>query len=465
MRRLAAALAALLVLLAGSASAEARHSVLYFYRSYCEACTPEEDFAVSFRGVTGLSLDQCDFTAWNVVRQDGQDALAEAVRTYALDADPALPLAIVDGVAYAGAAQMNAQLAAEALSWHTTQDSEVLLLYVPACESCAEVEAALKALPERVPLKRGEIEVESRVVVRRVDASASPAYAQALFEAYGVPDDERVTPIAFFADRYLSGAAAITERLGDAVALGWAAGGVPEVDGGEAVAPASLLQTVLTGLTAGLNTCALSMLLLFLSLVLQSGKRALGPALCYLLAKLACYLLIGFALLGVMQRLNPHWLRPLARWLLTAMGAALIALNISDAVHARRGDLGNIKNQLPGGLRGGLRRLITRLADSRALIPAAAVLGFLVAGGEFLCAGQLYLMQLMNAAQSGVSGQRWLLVAYCLAFLAPSAAVTAAVILSGSQLRAARFFSDHMALIKLLTAAAMLALIVTAWLL
>ena len=210
---------------------------------------------------------------------------------------------------------------------------------------------------------------------------------------------------------------------------------------------------------------ALSMLLLFVSLVLDSGRHAAPPVIAYLTAKFLCYLLIGFVLLNVFQRFNPAWLRPLARWLLTAIGAALILLNLSDAWHARRGELGEIRNQLPGGLRGGLRRLITRLTRSPALIPASAALGFLVAGGEFLCAGQLYLMQLMAAVQAGVQGQALLLVVYCAAFLAPSALVCGLLLAGRSRLAAAGFFARNMALIKLLTAAAMLLLIVTAWLL
>lgn len=465
MRRALLALALLaLALLPVRARAEAdRHSVTYFYRNYCEACAPEEDFAEEFRALTGLSLSECDFTGWNVVRSDGQAALDAALAEHGL-ASASLPMVIVDGAVYQGAAEMNADLARAALSWRATNDSEILYLYVPACESCARAEAALDALPDSVTLKRGDQTLESRVTVRRVDVSADPGYADALFEAYDVPDAQRVTPIAFFADRYLAGAEAIEARLGESVRLGWAAGGVPQVAAESAAARAgSLAQTVGAGLVAGLNTCALSMLLLFLSLALEAGRRAALPVLCFLAAKFACYLLIGFAFLKLFQRFDPAWLRPLARWVMTIVGAALVVLNLSDALHAWRKDFGGIRNQLPGGLRGGLRRIIQRLARRQVLIPAATALGFIVAGGEFLCAGQLYLMRLLADVQSGQGGQALRLVAYCLAFLLPSAVVSGLVLGGKSQARAAAFFADHMALIKLLTALAMLALMITAW--
>jgi len=87
-----------------------------------------------------------------------------------------------------------------------------------------------------------------------------------------------------------------------------------------------------------------------------------------------------------------------------------------------------------------------------------------VAGGEFMCAGQLYLMQLMAAAQGGSGAQAIRLVAYCVAFTVPSAVVCVLLLAGQSQLRATDFFARHMALIKVLTAVMMLVLIITAWL-
>ena len=55
-------------------------------------------------------------------------------------------------------------------------------------------------------------------------------------------------------------------------------------------------------LTAGLNPYALSMLLMCLSLTIE----ARWPAACFLAAKFACYLLIGFGLTRL-QRFNPRW--------------------------------------------------------------------------------------------------------------------------------------------------------------
>jgi hypothetical protein len=468
-----AALCLALMLLAGAgvgstregANAESlRHQVLYFYQNYCESCTPEEDFGVRFQGLTGLSLSECDFRGYNVVRAEGKAALDAAIEEYQLT-DPRLPLVIVDGIAYVGDSQMSAQLAVEALEWSDTTDSEIVYLYVPACESCARVQAVLDGLPESVAIQRGEAEFESKVVVRKIDASADPALADALFEVYGVPDDERIAPSVFFARRYLSGADDEEQKLKPMVELGWASGGVLLAEPEAQADVLTLLGTVGAGLVAGLNTCALSMLLMFLSMLLEAKRRARGLAACFLLAKFACYLLIGFALLGVLQRFNPTWLRPLAKGLMTALGAALIALNLWDAWQAHRENFGKIRNQLPTQLRGALHRAIKALMHSRVLIPATIALGIIVALGEFLCAGQIYLMRLLSAVQSGASAQAVNLIAYCAAFIAPSAALCALILGGRSQAHASQFLAEHMSAVKIATASTMLLLILAAWLL
>jgi len=447
-------------------SAEAGREVLYFYENYCESCSPEEDFAEYFRSLTGVPLEDFNYTAYNVAHSSGRKALEETAERFGLTGTT-VPLVIVDGVAYSGASEMERGLPEASLSWGTETESTIVYLYVPACESCARAVAVLEDLPESVMITRGAIEIESKVVIERVDVSAHPGVASRLFDVYGVPDEQRITPSVFFADRYLSGAESIEKNLAAMVSLGWAAGGVELPASGDTGSPGvlSLTGTLGAGLVAGLNTCALSMLLLFLSLIIESRKNAGLLAGCFLGAKFVCYLVIGYALMEVLQRFNPGWLQPLARWILTGMGAVLIAMNLWDAWQARRENFGGIRNQLPTGLRSRLHRLIRGMTGSRVMIPATIALGVLVALGEFLCAGQLYLMQLLSDIQSGSGAHVLGLPLYCLAFIAPSVVLSALVLRGGSHRRVSAFLAEHMAAAKLLTAAAMLALILFAWLL
>lgn len=472
MRRLAALLC-LLLLLAGAACAETAPQVLYFYENICESCTPEEDFLLEYEGLTGISLSPAQLQGHNVFHESGKQALTQAVESLGLSLDAAkLPMAVVDGVAYMGSSALHSQLPADALAMAPEgSDSVLYYLYMPACESCARAVAVLDALPETVSVRRGSLAIDSRVVIRRVDVSADPQLSLALFSQYGVPDAERITPIVLFGTRYLSGADAIERSLDVQVRAGRAIGTPVPVAAAQEVSPSAWTfgGAALAGVVGGLNPCALSMLLLFLSTLLQDNPRAGRYAAAFLASKFVCYVLIGVALLGLLQQLNPTWLLPLTRWILTIAGCLLAAINLWDAWQARQGALGKVRNQLPGGMRRRLHTAIARVRSAKPsrLLPLVCLLAFAVAAGEFLCAGQLYLAGLLAALQSGANFARMLplLLAYCLAFLAPSALLAAFVLRAKRAMAASGFLARHMALIKLLTAVVMLLLVAAAWLL
>ena len=199
--------------------------VLYFFENYCESCNPEEDFKAYFRSLTGVSLDACDYRAYNTVKSSGQKALSEAAQKYGLE-KTSVPMVIVDGIAYYGAGEMDEALVVDALSWGETTDSVIVLLTVPMCESCLRAAKTLKQLPETVILKRGNHEIESVVIPQIIDITEQPALAAALFDAYSVPEEKRIAPSVFYADTCLNGADEIGKRLIAEVALGWAQGGV-----------------------------------------------------------------------------------------------------------------------------------------------------------------------------------------------------------------------------------------------
>lgn len=462
MRRLLALIAALMLLTPG-AFAKAPRVVDYYFTSYCESCDPAEDFATQFKALTGATLETCDFHAYNAATAAGRRALQTAMAQYGLS-DEVLPMAVVDGVVYRGANELNEKLPPEALKWGGGTLSQVVYLFTPACESCARAEATLEALPRRVTVKRGDLSFESEVQVTRYDVTKDSAVAVSLFDGYAVPDEKRVTPAVFLPGRALTGIDEIENALASYVSLGWAVGEVSATPvGAEGPSAAGLWGTLAAGLVAGFNGCALSMLLMFLSLVLSLRKNAWPAVAAFLLAKLACCLAIGLMLLGILQALNPTWLAPAVRVLLTAVTAVLALLTLRDAWYARKGDLGRMKNQLPAGLRGKLHGAMRVLAGGKLLIPASIALGFLVAAGEFLCAGQLYLARLIGAADWAGGERLFNLLVYCLGFLTPSTAIAAAVLAGRSAGAVSTLLARNIALVKLLTAAAMLLLTAMAW--
>ncbi len=472
-------LVAVALLLTALPTHAAQHTVDYYFRSYCESCDPAEDFTAQFKALTGIDMSGCDFHAYNVVSASGRRVFETAMAKYGLS-DEVLPMAVVDGVVYRGAGELNEKLPPDALRWGDGTMSQVVYLFTPACESCARAEAAVEALPESVAVKRGNLSFSSPVRVKRFDVTKETDIADALFDAYQIPDDDRVTPAVFLPGKALVGIAQIEEFLGSYVSLGWAVGeisAVPSEDkvidaagetgavpsGNKPSGTAGLLGTLAAGLVAGFNGCALSMLLMFVSMVLSLRKNAWPAVAAFLLAKLACCFLIGSVLLEILQALNPTWLAPAVRVFLTVIMVLLAALTFRDAYFARRGELGSMKNQLPAGLRGKLHGAMRALAGKKLLIPASIALGFVIAAGEFLCAGQLYLARLVGGA-GWTDGERFLnLAVYCLGFLAPSAVIAAAILLGRSAGAVSLALARHIALIKFLTAAAMLVLVALAW--
>lgn len=237
MKRLIACLTAFMLLFGFQLSAcpeeaQTQREVLYFYTNFCESCAPEDEFAEYFRSLTGVPLSKCNYSAYNTVKSSGQNALKEATERYGLTRT-STPMVIVDGIAYYGAGEMETALASDALAWSESTDSVIVLLTVPMCENRVRVSKTLESLPETVSVKRGNLEIESAVVLRIIDITEYPELASRLFDAYSVPEESRIAPSVFYADRYLSGADAIEKSLIAEVELGWAAGGVSALPAGE----------------------------------------------------------------------------------------------------------------------------------------------------------------------------------------------------------------------------------------
>lgn len=348
-------------------------------------------------------------------------------------------------------------------------ESRITYLYVPACQSCGKVAALLEEMGEVLQIQPPDgLAFSSRLVVERVDISADPQLAEALFSRFGTPEQDQMVPSVYFGTSYLAGSADILSHLPEALARGEALAALPALGNAGRVGdsePLRLGATITAGLVAGLNPCALSMLLLLLGSLLHLGRRARLLAGCFLLSKLATYFLIGLALLKLLQAWNPAALTLVLKLLLSLTAGFLILLNLYDAWQARQGRYGKVKNQLPLVWRRRLQGMIKQAAASRHLLWVMALLGLAVSLGEFLCAGQLYLATLLATLQQGAldAGKLPTLAAYSLAFILPSALLTLVVLRLQHTLKASDFIRRRMPLIKLLTALVLALALVYAW--
>lgn len=373
--------------------------------------------------------------------------------------------------------------------------SHVVYVYVTACESCAKVEDILNNLPEQIKVQTKKGEVISAVNVEKIELSENLSQVQKLFETCQVPEEDRITPIIFVGENYLAGVQKIEEHLYSWLSEG--KGFLPEgslldeniakaeddsilaedevksdivLSGDDGEVDFGVLNWVsvfAAGLVGGLNPCALSMLLLFLTTLLSVDKNPRKYAGVFLSSKFVVYLLIGTVFYNAFRVWNPTWLPLAVRWLLTGLGSAMIILNVSDAAAAYQEQYGKIRNQLPVGIRSFLHGKIKNVLNGSFLMPAVMGLGVMVALSEFLCAGQVYLATLLSAVQTAPGSAYWLLLLmlYCIAFLVPSIAVCVLVTGKHSIFVVSAWLTKKMTLIKLLTAVMIAALIITAWIL
>jgi hypothetical protein len=344
--------------------------------------------------------------------------------------------------------------------------SKVYYLYITACESCHEASGLIDALPETIEVTTNGEKFTSPLEVVRINLTADTAGALKLFDAFHVPEEDRTAPMVLAGSAYYAGVDAIRRFISEGLPAGAAL--FTQAVSGEGVPPALEWGPALAaGFVGGLNPCALSMLLLFLTVLGSLKANVARYAAVFLGTKFVTYLVIGTLLLGAFQAWNPLWLQLVAKIVLTGLSIFLIVLNLRDAWMARGERYGEIKNQLPAPLRRGLQARIRSALEKpfAPLLVVVVALGVLVAAGEFLCAGQVYLATLLAAIQTGRNlNTLWpMLIGYCLAFLAPSVAVSFAVARGQALFTVSEFVRRRMPLIKLVTALFFAATLVYVW--
>ncbi len=353
------------------------------------------------------------------------------------------------------------------------RESKIVFLSVSACESCAKVRKKLDALPEimLVTDENGH-SVESRILMEEININNEIAAAQQLFDSFNISEDHRVAPAVFLTSTALLGSDQIFQHLNQALEDGDALVKEQPVEGSKLLeweedSMLTVGRTILAGIVGGLNPCALSMLLVLLSALLAAGHRAGRYAVLFLGTKAVCYLLIGTVLYTAFTSITGEWFMLTIRVLTSVISVILIVLNIMDAVNAAREHYGFIRNQLPVKTRSRLRKTIQNAVQGHhgRLGIAVVVAGGVVAAGEFLCAGQVYLAMLISQVQSGSNQLRMLLLLmiYCVGFLLPSMVVSTVVIKTGNAFETSDTLRRMMPIIKVVTAAALTFLMLRMW--
>jgi hypothetical protein len=183
-------------------------------------------------------------------------------------------------------------------------------------------------------------------------------------------------------------------------------------------------------LADGLNPCAFSTLVFFMSLLSVArvrGRMLLLVGGFFCLASFLTYFALGLGLLRVLHLLDGfQGVRSFFEWAMVGVLLGLAALSFRDARRfAVRQDPNEVVLQMPETFRHLTHRLLKRGMAARHLLAAAFGLGVVVTALESVCTGQLYVPTLVFMMKSE---QMWnpglpLLILYNLCFILPLVAV------------------------------------------
>lgn len=291
--------------------------------------------------------------------------------------------------------------------------------YEPGCKECDQVRAdVLPAL---------EAAYADRYDLQQLDLGIPAHYARlaAYFDRFGnVPN----APVYMVLDRRLMLAGypaiasglfgAMEERLAagpDAAdAEDAAAGAAPAVSFAERVRRFTLAGVVLAGMVDGINPCAISTLVFFISLLAVAkvrGRTLLVAGAVFCAACFLTYFAIGFGMLRALHLFSGfHAVRETVNWIMIALLLAFAFFSFRDAWRYKASrDPSDVTLQLPDSIKNRIHRVMREELKTRNIAGAALVIGIVVTVLEAVCTGQVYVPTLVYVVKSGEGAGRGLL--------------------------------------------------------
>jgi len=344
-------------------------------------------------------------------------------------------------------------------------ERRLIFFYSPTCKKCQELKNNF--LPRLEKDFKGRFKIEQRDITRMEDY----ALLLRLEEKYSPKLDNSV-PLFFFEGHFLS-SKDLYRQLNRLLAIPQF-GRAEEKVGLEgivyrfrALEPMTIISA---GLIDGINPCAFTVIIFFMSFLALQGYRRrelLAIGLAFIFAVFLTYILIGVGLFGFLYRLRGFWV--VSRVINITVGlfsVVLGALALYDFFKFRKTrQTEGLVLQLPQYLKNRIHSIIgahyraVPSADSArkgtfALILSALVSGFLVSIIEAVCTGQVYLPTIvfvLKATHLKAQALIYLLL-YNLLFILPLLVIFFFALIGVTSEQFSRFFKKHLGLVKVLMA-------------
>jgi len=327
--------------------------------------------------------------------------------------------------------------------------------YEVGCQECSRAEYDIRYAQSKYP----------QLMVEEYNIQDDAALAEWLGARSGMPEGQRLsTPAFFVGEDYLVGADITSEAL-LALAEKYAPTGAERAWGDfdpegaeqnilERFKSFGVLTVILGGLVDGLNPCAFATLVFFVSYLTLSGRKgreilAVGGA--FTLGVFLAYLAVGLGFYKVLDLLG-NLLKTLEQWVYGFTGlfcAVLAVFSFSDALKARKGEIGDMALNLPHGLRMRINAVIRRGRKSQAFVAGAFVTGIVVSFLELACTGQVYVPIIFAISRPEMRSRALLfLVIYNLLFILPLVVVFVLAYYGTGSKQLSNFLQERAATVK-----------------
>lgn len=298
-------------------------------------------------------------------------------------------------------------------------------------------------------------------------------------------DKKLGTPTVVVGKRVLIGLADNADHLESAIEGQLRGGGAevlplrPGVDILEHFRSFGPLAVIGAGLVDGINPCAFTVIVFFVSFLSLMGYRRremflIGSA--YILAVFLTYLAIGLGLFNVLYRIDTiFWLSKALYFLVGALSIFLGCLAVRDYLYYKKtGRTDDMALQLPRIVKNKIHAIVGEYyrkgtGEKRkamgGLFISALVVGFLISVLEAVCTGQLYLPTIVIVLREGSMRIRALfyLFIYNFMFIIPLIVVLVLALIGATSRDFEAFAKKRLGLIKLAMAAVFLGLGAALW--
>jgi len=359
------------------------------------------------------------------------------------------------------------------LAYSQTQPDEnhrLIIFYSFTCHKCIEVKD--KLIPDIEKEFKGQIQIE----YREITGIENYKLLLSLKEKYG-SKIENIWPVFYFRGHFLNGSGQIKEALRFLISQSLSKKpegkqGLPTIDLLAYFRTFEPFAIISAGLTDGINPCAFTVIVFFISFLSLQGYRKrelIIIGLTFIFAVFMTYLAIGLGLFNFLYQLRGFWI--ISKIFNLTVGILSIILGILAVYDffkfKRTAKTQGLLLQLPRGIKNRIDSLIglhyrrakeeggrTLKLHILRLALSALIVGFLVSILEAVCTGQVYLPTItfiLKATPLKLQALGYLIL-YNIMFIVPLFIIFLFALLGVTSEQFSRVLKKHLSAIKILMA-------------